>query len=137
VLKHAPALFKLAGVGLPTWLGLADVGVEWVQDKRVVALGKLNVIHGHEYKGGVSTPVNPARGVYLKARSVVLCGHWHRTSTHHERNIRDRSEAAWSVGCACGLKPKWMPLNNWTHGYALVELAKDGTFRVDNVHVNG
>ncbi len=133
VLKHAPALFRLAGVGLPTWMELANYGVEWVADKRVVRLGKLNVIHGHEYKGGGG--VNPARWLYLKARSVAMCGHFHRTSDHHARNIQDQHEAGWSVGCACYLHPAWLPLNDWCHGFALVAVESDGWFVVENKRV--
>jgi hypothetical protein len=39
-------------------------------------------------------------------------------------DIRDRPEAAWSVGCACELKPYWLRLNNWNHGFAFVELGE-------------
>ena len=129
---RAPALFGLEGMTLPELLHTADYGIEWVGDKRVIHLGKLNVIHGHEYGRGTTGPVNPARGIYLKARSVVLCGHWHRTSEHHEKNIRSRPEAAWSAGCACGLNPQYAPLNNWNHGYAFVEISNGGDFVVDN-----
>jgi len=137
ILARAPALFELENVDLPGLLHLADFGVDHVGDRRVITLGKLNVIHGHEYRGGVSTPVNPARGLYLKARSVAICGHWHKTSEHHERNIRGQAEAAWSVGCACALAPRYNPLSNWNHGFALVDVESDGTFSVSNRRVMG
>lgn len=137
IVGRAPALFGLEGIDLPSLLKLRDVGCEWVGDRRPVALGKLNVIHGHEYPGGAASPVNPARGLYLKARSVALCGHHHQTSEHHARDIRGQAEAAWSVGCACFLHPAYMPLNNWNLGFALVEVASDGTFRVENRRVLG
>jgi hypothetical protein len=133
---NAPALQKLAGT-LADWLKLSDIGGEWVTDKRIIQLGKLNVIHGHEFRGGAGSGVNPARGLYLKARSVAMCGHHHRTSEHHARNIRDHYEAAWSVGCACYIHPRWLPLNDWNHGFALVAVASDGTFAVENKRVFG
>lgn len=135
VVERAPALEGLEGLDLPSFLHLRDHGIEWVNHKRVIQMGKLNVIHGHEYKGGVSTPVNPARGLYLKARSVALCGHFHRTSEHHSRNIRQQAEAAWSVGCACFLTPRWCPLNDWNLGFAFVHLGNDGNFEVENKRV--
>lgn len=135
ILKNAPALFALQGVGLHAWLGLSETGIEWVPDKKVIQLGKLNVIHGHEYRGGAGSSVNPARGLYLKARSVALCGHHHRTSEHHARNIRDQHEAAWSVGCACYLHPRWLPLNDWNLGFAFVHVEPDGNFMVENRRV--
>ena len=133
--NKAPALFGVEGVSLPEFLRVDDVGVEWVGGRRVVELGRLNVIHGHEYRGGVSTSVNPARGLYAKARSVALCGHWHRTSEHHDRDIRGKPEAAWSVGCACDLAPQYAPLNSWNHGMAFVHLGRDGWFEVENKRV--
>ncbi len=137
VMRRAPALFKLAGNSLEHWIKAADQGVEWVRDKRVIMLGKLNVIHGHEYRGGAGSAVNPARGIYLKARSVVIVGHHHRTSEHHARNIRDNHEAAWSVGCACFLSPAWLPLNDWNHGFAFVTVDGAGDFIVENKRVLG
>lgn len=135
IIRHAPALFGVEGVDLPSFVHLADVGCEWVTDKRVVTVGKLHVVHGHEYPGGAASPVNPARGLYLKAKYVSLCGHHHRTSEHNDRDIRGKLETAWSVGCACHLHPRYMPINQWNHGYGLIELARDGNFQVTNRRV--
>lgn len=132
ILNNAPALFGLEGLDLGSLLGFEALGVEYVTDRRVITLGRLNVVHGHEYQGGAASPVNPARGLYLKARSVALCGHHHQTSEHHARDIRGRAEAAWSTGCACFLSPRYCRLNNWNHGYAVVELSAGGEFSVTN-----
>jgi hypothetical protein len=32
----------------------------------------------------------------------------------------------------CNLEPKWLPNNNWTHGFAFVEVYEDGMFAVQN-----
>lgn len=130
VMRQAPALFGLEGTDLPALLHLKDIGCEWVGDKRVIELGKLCVLHGHEYQGAGG--VNPARWLFMRARYVSLCGHFHRTSEHRDRNVRMRYEAAWSVGCACWLAPKYRPLNSWNNGCAFVEIANDGEFNVDN-----
>lgn len=135
IIGRAPALFGLEGVNLAGLLHFGDHGIESVRDRRVVQLGHLNVIHGHEFPGGTSSSVNPARGLYLKARSVAMCGHNHRTSEHHARDIKGKSEAAWSVGCACDLSPRWMPLNDWNAGFAFVHLDKGGDFAVENKRV--
>lgn len=137
IVQRAPALFGLEGLDLPSLLHLKDFGVGTVSDRRVIAFGKLNIIHGHEFPGGCSSPVNPARGLYMKARSCSIAGHHHQSSEHHARNIRGTWEAAWSLGCACFLAPKYMPLNNWTHGMAYVELFNDGNFTVENKRVIG
>jgi hypothetical protein len=137
LMKHAPALFGLEGVDVQSFLHLAKIGAEWVGGRRVIALGKLNVIHGHEYQGGAASPVAPARGLYLRARSPAMCGHHHRTNDYHGRNIRGRIESAWTVGCACFLSPFYRRLNDWNNGFALVDVATDGTFAVENRRVIG
>lgn len=135
IIRRAPALFGIQGLTLQSLLNLGEYGIECVTDKRVIQLGKLNVLHGHEYKGGVQSPVNPARGLYLKARSVAICGHHHQSSEHHAKDIRGHAEAAWSTGCACFLSPAYMPLNNWNSGFAFVEVDEDGGFMVENKRV--
>jgi predicted phosphodiesterase len=135
VIQRAPALFGLEGIDLPSLLHFRDVGAEWVSGRRVIALGKLCVVHGHEYRGGGG--VNPARWLYLRARYVSICGHFHRSSEHGERNIRGTEERAWSLGCACYLFPRYMPLNSWNHGCAFVEVSGDGNFAVENKRVFG
>lgn len=134
LIKKGFALRGLDGMNFKTFLKMPDQGIEWVGDKRVIQLGQLNVLHGHEYRG-ISTPVNPARGLYLKARSVAMCGHFHRSSEHFDRNVRQKMEAAWSVGCLCNLKPRYCPINNWNHGFAFVVLESDGSFSMLNKKV--
>lgn len=130
VMRNAAALSGIEGVDVPGFLQFDKFGIEWVGDKRRILTGKLNVIHGHEYHGGGG--VNPARWLYLKAGKVALTNHFHRSSEHIRRNISGQFEAAWSVGCACHLNPEYGPLNEWNHGYALVEVASNGWFTVTN-----
>lgn len=135
LMRHAPALFGLDLVSLPMLLDMACERVEYVTDKRVITLGRLNVIHGHEYRPGVSTPVNPARGVFLRTKAVALCGHFHQSSEHYEPTIAGKSLGVWSVGCCCQLSPAYSPLNRWNHGFAVVEVERDGSFHVRNHRV--
>lgn len=133
IMGRAPALFDLEFVNLRSLLHFSDYGIEEVRDKRVIKIGKLHLIHGHEYNGGGG--VNPARWLYLRARSKAACSHFHRTSEHHARDIGQKYEATWSIGCACQLSPAYAPLNEWNHGFAIVELANDGTFAFRNLRV--
>lgn len=129
----APELFGLDLLTTPSLLEFERHGVEHVTDRRLITLGGLNVIHGHEYRGGGS--VNPARGLFLRAMADVLCGHFHKTDHYHDKDITGTPRAAWATGCACGLTPYYLPLNRWTHGYALVEVGKKGGFVVENVRL--
>ncbi len=133
VFERAPALVGLEGVNLRSFLKLKDYGVEWVGDKRIVMLGKLPVIHGHEYRGGGG--VNPARWLFLRAVTTSMCNHFHRASEHHQRGLNQKLHGVWSLGCACYLYPRWMPLNEWGHGVAFVGVEKGGEFEVANKRV--
>jgi predicted phosphodiesterase len=137
IIRKAPAFFGMACLSIPELLQFDEFGIEYVGDQRVITLGNLNVLHGHEYRGGVSSPVNPARGLYLKARSVAMAGHHHQTSEHHAKDVRQRAEAAWSLGCACFLNPRYLRQNNWNNGFAFVETDSRGEFVVENKRVLG
>lgn len=135
LLSHAPALFGIEELGFHSLMKLREQGVEWVGDRRVIRLGKLNVVHGHEYRPTIQAPVNPARGLFLRAKSLALCGHFHQTSEHHEPNIAGKSQGAWSTGCACQLHPLYLPLNRWNLGFCMVHVGADGGFAVRNLRV--
>lgn len=133
VLANAPALFGVEDVTLASLLRLKELGIEHVGDQRVIHLGKLRVIHGHEYGGGVSAPVNPARWLMTRARKPAVMGHMHQRSEHAESDIDGTQIVTWSTGCLCGLNPKYRRLSaRWNHGYCMVDVAKDGTFELDN-----
>lgn len=106
-------------------------GIHLVKDKRIIKIGKLSVGHGDEFGKGVFSPVNPARGFYLKAKANVLCGDRHQVSAHTAKDINGKITAAWSIGCLCDMNPLYLPINEWQHGFAFVE--RDGEeFEVHN-----
>lgn len=117
----AAELIGVDEVELPNLLHLAEIGVEFVEDYRVIHAGKLNILHGHEYGRGMFSPVNPARGMFIRASACTLSGHLHRTSHHNEPDIRGKLISCWSTGCLCGLHPRYAVLNKWDHGFALME----------------
>ena len=97
-------------------------GIDIISDKRYMTLNGLSGIHGHEYIGGISAPVNPARGLFLKAKTSCFQGHNHQTSEHTEPTLTGKMVTTWSLGCLCELHPAYMPLNRWNHGFAIVDL---------------
>jgi len=105
-------------------------GIHLVKGKRIIKAGRLNIIHGHEFYG-VSSPVNPARGFYLKAKTNVIGGHLHQTSEHVESDINGKISGSWSIGCLCDLHPDYSPLNKWNLGFAWVGVDGDD-FEVNN-----
>lgn len=110
-------------------------GIEIIKDKRILKAGELNIIHGHEFGGSVFSPVNIARGLFLKAKVSAMQGHNHQTSEHTESNMNGHIITTWSLGCLSELHPAYLPINKWCHGFAFVEIEKDGSFQVTNKRI--
>lgn len=97
-------------------------GIEIIGDKRVMKIGDLYGIHGHEYIGGITAPVNPARGLFLRGKTSCFQGHNHQTSEHTEPTMGGKMITTWSIGCLSELHPAYMPLNKWNHGFAIIDV---------------
>lgn len=134
ILQRLPELIDLEWTTLEFALGLKQLGIEMVSNKRIILAGNLNIGHGHELGKGFIPPVNVARGFFLKTKSNFIGAHHHRTSEHIERDINNKLIGAWSMGCLCELHPQYMPINNWNLGFADVEFDKDD-FKVNNLKI--
>lgn len=132
LMRNAPALIGIDEFDLKVLLKTFDNGIEYVKGKRLIKFGKLNVLHGDEYSTGGGGAVNPARSMFLKTLECTLSGHNHRTSNHTEMTLEEKQISTWSIGCLCGLQPKYMPFNKWNSGFAIVEREGDNNFTVYN-----
>jgi len=101
-------------------------GIEMIGDKTIMKINSLNGIHGHEYIGGISAPVNVARGLYMKGKVSAFQGHNHATSSHTESDMNGKVVTTYSIGCLCELHPEYMPLNKWNWGFSVVDLDENG-----------
>lgn len=132
ILTQAPAIF---GIDAFDFENVMDLDVEIVKNKRIIEAGNLHILHGHEFGRSIFSPVNPARGYFMRAKTSVIGGHYHQSSEHIERDLSGKIIGAWSVGCLCELTPKYMPINKWSHGFATVDLDSDGSFEVRNLKI--
>ena len=101
-------------------------GIEIIENKRVVCINGLPFVHGHEFGRQIFSPVNAARGLMLKAKHSAVKADCHNTSEHSTKDILGNVMTTWSVGCLCGLTPQWLPLNEWNHGFAVIDLDENG-----------
>jgi hypothetical protein len=131
IMNHAPELFKLDNMHLETKLLELMPYINIVKNKRIIRFGHLNIIHGHEYVYNITNPVNPARGLFNRAKKSSLCFHFHQTSSHTEPTISGDIITCWSGGCLCGLHPQYMPLNKWNLGFVEI-VNEDGFYSVKN-----
>jgi predicted phosphodiesterase len=134
ILNRVPELLDLELFTFENVISAKELGIQVVGNKRIIMAGKLNIVHGHEFARGFAAPVNPARGFFLKAKNNVLGGHHHQVSQHQEQDINGNIVGAWSTGCLCELHPKYMPINNHSHGFATVE-NHGSSFHVDNLKI--
>lgn len=130
---NAPALLGVDDFHLKSLLRFEELRVDLAEERQLIRVGKLPIYHGHELPQGISSPVNPARGIWMRVQESLMCGHWHRTSEHAERTgISGQISSCWSTGCLCDMAPDYAVVNRWNHGFAAVEVAGDGQFTVHN-----
>lgn len=133
IYRHAPALAGIRSLELPQLMGLPELGIEYVSwDSPIYAGEHLTLIHGHEYGRSLFSPVNAARGLFMRALECSITAHYHRTSHHDEADIRGRDISTWSVGCLCDLHPEYARLNKWNHGFMLFETDGADDWNVEN-----
>ena len=132
LIQKAPELFDMEILAFENVIGIS--GIEYIKNKKIMQAGKLNIVHGHEFGESIFSPVNPARGLFLKAKVSAICGHYHQSSEHMETNMNGKVSGAWSVGCLCDLSPHYRPLNKWQHGFATVHHDGD-EFEVNNYKI--
>jgi predicted phosphodiesterase len=134
--EHAPEISDDPIMGIDNWFGFNNLGIELVKDKRIITLGKLPVLNGHEKGNGISSPVNQARGAFMRLHHTVLEGHGHRTSVHAEPNMFGEETVCFSTGCLCDMRPEYAVLNKWNQGFAHVKVHADGQFDVTNLRIH-
>ena len=141
--SKAPEMAKLfeltmghAGL-LQQILHFEELNIQYVDDNTLMECGKMMIIHGHEFGQSIFSPVNPARGMFLRAKYNVIAGHMHQTSEHHEGNLNGDNHVTYSTGCFCELKPAYRrtAFTKWNHGGAILHVDDDGSFRVDNFRI--
>lgn len=117
-------------------LALNEQKIQLIDDNILVKAGKLSITHGHHIMKGFFSPVNSARGAWMKAKQSVLIGHVHKVSNHVEVNMDGQTFGCWSTGSLCELKPSYNPLvSNYQHGFAHVTIDRSGDFSVRNFQI--
>ncbi len=142
ILNKSPAIWGFECFELPNLIKIEylrligkPLEIDFVNHKRIIDVGRLGVVHGHEWREGAFSPVNPARGYFMRAKTSVLGGDKHQTSEHITKDMNGKIIGSWSIGCLCDLNPKYMPLNNHNYGFAFVHRFKDDNFEVRNYKI--
>jgi predicted phosphodiesterase len=122
LMRVAPELLGVREFELKHLLGLDTRGIDLIGDKRIIKANDLNIVHGHEFGQSIFSPVNVARGLFLRGKVSAMQGHNHQTSSHTETDMNGNILTTWSLGCLCELNPAYLPINKWNHGFAIIDL---------------
>jgi predicted phosphodiesterase len=137
LMRVAPELLGVREFELKHLLGLDPRGIDLIGDKRIIKANDLNIVHGHEFGQSIFSPVNVARGLFLRGKVSAMQGHNHSVSEHTESNMNGDIVTTWSLGCLCELNPAYLPINKWSHGFAIIDLSEnDKDFHVRNYRIH-
>ena len=135
IMRNAPDLLGMDEFSFESLMHLDKLDITYIPDKQIIHAGKLTILHGHELGASVFSPVNIARGLFLRAKDSALCGHHHQASEHSEPNINGKLTTCWSVACLCELHPDYLPINKHHHGFAHIVVMDNEDFEVSNYRI--
>jgi predicted phosphodiesterase len=131
LISKAPELLDCDDFKLNILLRFGEYHVKEVVTKQLIEAGNMIIAHGHELSA-TSGGVNPARTMFLKANTSIAVGHFHRTSTYLERNVKKNVTVTHSMGCLCHLSPEYLPYNNWNNGFGTIEIETNEQYEFHN-----
>jgi predicted phosphodiesterase len=129
---NADQLVGITALKLDRLLGLDDLGIQWLTTGQLITAGNMTLLHGHEFS---VSGINPARKLFMKTKLSSMCGHLHRPDTFFTRNARGEGIECHVVGTLGELHPDYAPKNDWQHGYAILDVKRNGKFKVNNVRL--
>jgi predicted phosphodiesterase len=115
----APELLDIENIMLSEILGLRELDIIQLDSLQWTYMWDIAVLHGHELpmkSGGI----NPARAARLKINRPLIIGHFHRQNKDAGMILGKPYYYAYSTGCLCDLSPAYMPINDWVHGFILI-----------------
>lgn len=135
VMLRTPELLGLPGMTIQSIFGCKERGITIIPPGDPVQHKGLTTVHGHEFGGGFVAPVNPARGMFLRAMVCTVSAHQHRSSEHTETTATGSTITCWSLGCLCGLHPKYRSFNKWNHGCGILSTGEGKTWHFRNYRI--
>lgn len=131
--QRAPELFGLEQLTFQSLYDTERFGIEIVDDNRLITVNdEFFILHGHEYSQALLSPVNPARGVFLRGHVCAVVAHSHRASHHEEPTFAGNTISTWSMACLCNLHPEYQRLNRWMNGHGIIDTYRGGNWEYHN-----
>jgi len=134
MMTKAPAIYCTDMFHIEDLFMLHDIGIIPVRGYDHIMIGKLPVVHGHTIFRGQTSPVSPARTIYMKLKTTAIASHVHKVSQYTCVNLYGEVMSFWTTGCFMNLNVDYNQHgNDYTHGFAIIDiLDESGSFRVKN-----
>jgi len=137
--KKAPEIFSTEMFMVEDLLMLHEIGIIPIRGYDHIRIGKLPIVHGHTVFRGQTSPVSPARTVYMKMKHSCVASHCHKISQYTWVDMKGEVHSTWTTGCLMNLNVDYNPHgNDYVHGFAVVSVDKNGGFKFENkMIING
>lgn len=133
VRKNVPELADFKELTLPSFLEFEDLKIDFIDNRERLTKGMglykvqgWHIFHGHEF--GICPLMNPARRYVDRAKINMITGHIHKTDSSVITTVNRDLIRCYSVGTLAKLSPDYMPINQWTQGFAIIEHTVDDEF---------
>lgn len=134
ICNNAPALWGVENITLKSLLDFEKYNIKQIDSIQMIKIGSLFVLHGHEVFAGAGL-ANIARTYFMKTKENIIFGHRHQQQEYVSKSLGTTVKGAWAVGCLCDLNPRYMPVNEWVHGFARVSKINVNEFDVRNYKI--
>lgn len=133
VRKNVPELADFKELTLLSFLEFEDLKIDFIDNRERLTKGMglykvqgWHIFHGHEF--GICPLMNPARRYVDRAKINMITGHIHKTDSSVITTVNRDLIRCYSVGTLAKLSPDYMPINQWTQGFAIIEHTVDDEF---------
>jgi len=120
IITQCPEFFNLSALKFDSLLNLKQLKIDTVDEKKFIKVGKMTVIHGHEFSCGGGTYL--AKTFLKKVDDNVCFGHFHRSDEEFQVDLYNNRKESYAMGCLCELSPDYRPYNNWNLGFGYLEI---------------
>lgn len=132
--KKAPEIFSTELFMIEDLLHLHDIGIIPVRGYDHIRAGRLPIVHGHTIFRGVTSPVSPARTVFMKMKHTCVASHCHKKSEYTWTDMKGETHITWTTACLMSLNVEYNPHgNDYVHGFGVIKvLDTKGNFTFRN-----
>lgn len=128
MVKKAYELLGIEQFSLPKVLDLEKRGVEHVNERRKIMLGKLMAVHGHELK--LSSGQLPAKNLFTKLTCNAIAGHIHKTSSSTTTTGLGHRITTQTIGTLGSLRREYAVINQWDQSFSEVDVGNGGAWEL-------